>query len=216
MPTKKEELETKLGKIAQIFMFAKDTYLYTDYFHQPDTPEELEVSTNSPHAGHLSFIRHILYRTLIVELAKLFSDKSGDKYRLGALIQSFKITSYFGDMGISETTIQKWESQFNADQAIIDDVITLRDRIYAHTDSLKDDYLNIDLSVKKTHTLLSIAETMIKEIYRVVLNTDLYTESPQFDRQRFGILKLLAKAEKQRQQEIISYYRSGTKDDHTF
>jgi hypothetical protein len=209
------EAEAKLQEIAQIFMFAMEAYLYSEYFHKPDTSDELEVSTNSPHAVHLTFIRHVMYRTLVVELAKLFSRSQHDQYRLQAFIQTFKPEGVNAHMKIPASTIDDLETLFFRNVDIIQDVINLRNKVYAHTDKGKDDFLDIDLSFGKIQTLLSVAECIIQEIYRVAFDTTLITDSPSFERKRFGMLKLLAKAEKQRKEEIFSRYRIDKHDGRT-
>ena len=47
MDSLKKELQEKLDKILHVFLFAKDAYNYTEYFHNPETEEESSFINNS-------------------------------------------------------------------------------------------------------------------------------------------------------------------------
>jgi hypothetical protein len=71
----KIELKEKLDKISSIYIFTQEVYLYAEYFHHPGTEDELSLFSESVHSIHLRFIAHIMFRTLINEISKLFSKK---------------------------------------------------------------------------------------------------------------------------------------------
>jgi hypothetical protein len=58
MENLKKELEDKLLKISHVYILAQEAYLYTEYFPNPDTQEELDLVIKSPHRSHLSTIMH--------------------------------------------------------------------------------------------------------------------------------------------------------------
>ena len=72
----KAELSTKLEKILHIYILAQDAYLYTEYFHNPDTISEKKLVYNSPHSSNLKFIMHLMFRGLITEVSKLYKNIS--------------------------------------------------------------------------------------------------------------------------------------------
>lgn len=204
----KKELDSELENITKVFLYAKDTYLYAEYFHNPTTKEELDFVMNSAHSRNMRFILHVFYRTAVIELAKLYSKSNNDKFRLHRFINLFKVPNKYSGLGIEDNIIAGWEAEIDAHSEIIESVRLLRNKIYAHTDLLNNDYDNIDLSFKKIETLLILADNILKQIYLTVFNTGLDSRSPSFDRERFGILKLLAKAEQERIKEIYNRHRN--------
>ncbi len=208
MDNLKRELELKLEKILHVYIFAQEAYLYTEYFHNPDTKEELDLVTNSPLSRDILKIMHLMFRTLISEVSKLFSHSEMDKFRLESFIKSIAPSGHFRKIGISVNHVEFWEEQLNKNKDIIDTILLLRSKLYAHTDNPLTDYNDIDISFKQIKSLLDLAATILKGIYRDIFDNDLLTHSPSFDRSRFGILKLLAKAEKERQDEIFGRHKN--------
>jgi len=80
------ELKVQLNKFAHLFMIAKESYLYAEYFHNPETKDEIELLQNDIYYYHFRFINHILFKNLVIELAKIFSRKKNDKFRIGNLV----------------------------------------------------------------------------------------------------------------------------------
>jgi len=211
MENLKKELGVKLEKILHVFIFAQEAYLYTEYFHNPETQEELDLVTKSPHNSNLSTIMHLMFRTVIIEVSKLYSRSENDKFQLERFIASLSPSGHFGRIGISTVHIRVWEKLLIDNKTVIDNILLLRSKLYAHTDNPMTNYSEIDISFKEIKTLLDIAEEILKSIYLDIFDTGLLTDSPTFDRPRFMILKLLAKAEKERQEEIINKFKNWRK-----
>ena len=208
MESLKKELDVKLEKILHIYIFAQEAYLYTEYFHNPETKEELDLVTNSPHTSNLSTIMHLMFRTVIVEVSKLYSRSENDKFQLERFINSLSSSGHFRKIGVETRHIEKWQKLLFDNKSVIDNILTLRSKLYAHTDNPLTNYNDIDISFKEIKTLLGIAAQILTSIYHDVFDTELFTDSPTFDRKSFGILKLLAKAEKEQQADIINKYKN--------
>jgi AbiU2 len=204
----KKELENKIEKICHVYIFAQEVYLYTEYFHNPDTKEELELVINSAHSRHLNKIMHFMFRSLVSEISKLFSRSENDKFRLESFINSLSSTGHFRNLNVSTEKVKFWQDQLESNKDTIDNIILLRSKLYAHTDNPLTDFTNIDISFKQVKSLLDLASLILKEIYSDIFQSHLVTDSPSFDRKNFGILKLLVKAENDRKLEIINRYRS--------
>jgi hypothetical protein len=205
MENLKKELGIKLEKILLVYVFAQETYLYTEYFHNPETKEELDLVTKS---GNISVIMHLMFRTMVVEVSKLYSRSESDKFQLEKFIQSLSPSGHFTKIGISIAHIEVWKKLLISNKPTIDNILFLRSKLYAHTDNPMIDYKEVDISFKAIKTLLDIAGEILKNIYADVFGTELITDSPTFDRRNFGLLKLLAKAEKKRQEEIINEFKN--------
>jgi hypothetical protein len=204
----KEELKLKLEKILHVYIFALEAYLYTEYFHNPSTKEELELVMKSPHSQEISVIMHLMFRTLISEVSKLFSQSDNDKFRLISFIDSLSASGHFRKIGVSTKHIEIWQRKLDENKVTIENILFLRSKLYAHTDNPLADYSSVDISFKQIKVLLDLAGSILKEIYKDIFDTGLLTDSPSFDRERFTILKLLAKAEKERQEEIFNKYKN--------
>ncbi len=199
---RKIELKEKLNKIAHLFMITKESYLYAEYFHNPETKEEKEILNDLVYYYHFRFINHILFKNTVIELAKLFSSRSTDKFRIGKLIENFKRDGQFGDFGINESSLKIWESYLTKYKGSIDFILKLRDELYAHTDEKEFDYNSIDLSFIKLKELIDLGEKIIKQLYSELFQIGFYFESQKFERTRFPILKVLAIGEEKRKSDI--------------
>ena len=207
----KEELKIKLENLLHVYIFAKEAYLYTEYFHNPSTQEELDLVTSSAHKRNLSTIMHLMFRTLIVEVSKLFSRSSNDKFQLEKFIDSLSPSGHFRTIGVAQSHIDIWKKLLVDNKTTIDNVLLLRDKIYAHTDDPTINYNEIDISFKQIKVLLDIADKILKSVYHDIFETGLMTDAVTFDRGRFSILRLLAKAEKERLSEIRDKFKNGGK-----
>lgn len=202
----KAELKKKLDKISQIYIFTQEIYLYTEYFYNPNTQNEFMLLTNSIHSTHLRFISHIMFRTLIIEISKLYSHSDSDKYRLESFIISLAKNGHFRKINFPNDKVEKWKKQLELDtnKNIIDELLQLRSKVYAHTDDLSNLTQKTDVTFEKIKSLLDLALDIIKSVFSIVFNTHFDEESSQFDKERFLALKILAKGEALRQDEIYN------------
>lgn len=204
MGKRKKELEDKLDKITHIYRFVLDVYRYVEYMHKPKTKEEFELIRNSIHSNNLQFIMHSMFRVLIVELAKLYSDSNQDKYRLRKLLDSLKPEGRFQVINFPKADLDLWESKIEKNKNAIKSIKTLRNKFYAHSDFsfYFTEEFNIDLYEIKS--LVELAEDIIQKISSFVFDVDYdYSSSPYFDEKRFFILSLLAKAEQMRKNDLV-------------
>ncbi len=203
----KIELGDKLRKILHIYIFAQEAYLYTEYFHNPATKEESELVTNSPHSSNLSTIMHIMFRTTISEISKLYSRSDHDKFRLESFIKSLLPSGHFREIEVAIDHVEQWQKQLDENKDIIDNILLLRSKLYAHTDNPMTDYKGVEISFKQIKVLLELAADILKKIYAEIFDAEQQTDSPTFDRDRFLIPKLAAKGEKDRLTEIFNRHK---------
>ena len=185
----KEVLKAHLWRITEIYFNAKDNYSYCYYFHNPDTNEELDYLKKE---RNLIFIRHSLWRLTVIELAKLFSTKSNDKFNLLKLISKLKTKGYFGKLKLHQEKIAGWEHYIQSKSTVINNIITLRDKIYAHTDPKKDDYKSIEIYFTQIEELFELVERILIEIEFTAFKVEIFLQSPVFDRTNFKMVKILA------------------------
>ena len=183
----KEEVKQDIWTILQIYITAKDNFLYSKYLFLPDTPEE-RIYINS--SMHFKLIRLYLWQTCIIETSKLFSTRKGDKFRLSHFIQKCKNDGHYGPLKLDPEKVAKWEGFLEDNKKVIDDIMTLRDKVYAHRDRDIDD-LKIGVSFMQVQTLLTLAEEIIREIYLTVFESGIHLATPGFESGKFDIIKIL-------------------------
>lgn len=185
---KKEEIRNEITKIWLILVNAKECFHYSFYLHKPSTLEEQDYLDESV---DFIFIRGILWKMAITELSKLFSSKNSDRYNIMHFIGKCKKDGHFKNQGIDDTTIKEWISEIEKNEEIINEVVTLRDKAYSHTDSNHNEY-NIKITFEHTEKLINIAEKVITDIFYKVLNSKVHFDNGRFKKDNFDIIKILA------------------------
>ena len=194
MEIKKEELKKSIENIWKILAISKECFEYAFYFYKPETKDEAEYLSKS---RDFNFIRDILWRMTIIELSKLFSNSTNrDKYNLNNFIGRLKRNQYFGDIGILEEKIENWEKILQDNQKLINDILILRDKVYAHTDSQKEHFKLIDISFHEIEVLINLSEEIILEIYSVVFDSDVRFRTIYFNKEQFNLIKILVEEKK--------------------
>jgi hypothetical protein len=197
----RKQLQDQLWRITEIYLNAKENFNYCYYLHRPDTKEEAEYIAID---RSLLFIRHSLWRLTIIELSKLYSSKENDKFNLHKLVNRFSEEGFCSKLGIDFSDVLIWESQIISKGVAIENVNTLRDKIYAHTDPNKDSYKTIDLFFHDIETLLEIAASIIKDINLKVFAITADLKTPTFDRKDFDMVRILAKCHRAEIDQILN------------
>lgn len=208
----KKEFENKLKKFRDIFVLAKELYLYTKYYHSPKTAEEREFLTSSPYSRDLQLILHLMYRSLIVEAAKLFSSSKNDKYRISSFVESLSKDGCFEKLKFSQDVIDKWSKKLDDLNTQIKNVKTLRDNIYAHTD-YPNNIDDIDVSLSDVDLLLNFTEEVLQDIY-TVMDVEFDAETSLSGVEDCNILELLVIGYKQKQDDITREIRMQMNNIH--
>lgn len=203
-----EIVKSKVETLSRIIVLCQEIFLYTEYFHKPNDSKELELYSNAiyyqVYGKHLRFIGHLLYRNLILEVHKLYSDSTNDEFRiklilnlLGKLPEEYKI---------DHEQIRTFKNRIKIEKSITDKVKILRNKIYAHTDPLDIENLNLEVDFKEIENLIQIGKDLIKYLYPILFNLDFLFYPIQFDRERFILLSVLQKGAELRDREIVESY----------
>ncbi|WP_422860972.1 hypothetical protein ACOKFD_09390 [Flagellimonas sp. S174] len=205
MPSKTEIKENILA-IWKISILSKKCLKYSYYLHKPDSPEELDYLNNS---RDFEFVRHIMWRNAVIELSKLVSGSSKrDKYNIFHFIKKLKKDQYFGGFGIAEEKIKDWENRLEENRETINIVLSLRDKVYGHTDNKKSKE-NLDTpTFEKTEKLLQIIDNVIQEIYLTVFDSHADIESSHIYENLSGIIKILAAEKKSRRDGLMDLMKN--------
>ena len=152
-----------------------------------------------------------MYRSLIVETAKLFSSSKNDKYRISSFIESLS-NGCFEKLKFPQDVIDKWSKKLDDLNTQIKNVKTLRDNIYAHTD-YPNNIDDIDVSLSDVDLLLNFAEEVLQDIY-TVMDVEFDAETSLSGVEDCNILELLVIGYKQRQDDITREIRMQMSDIH--
>lgn len=201
--SKTDELKKDLWRITEAYAIAKENFNYCYYLHQPKTDSELKYVNLD---RHLKVIRHSLWRLTIIELSKLFSNRVTDKFNLYRFIP--KLSNHYRTIIPSNLQTEEWNHLLEANNDTIQDVIKLRDNIYAHTHLGKEQYRNVDLSFEDINKLFEIVGIVIKQVNLLVLEREYDLRTPVFDREDFDILKVLANAHEKEIESILTWKKS--------
>ena len=198
--TKKELIKNEIWIIWKIYILCKECFNYTYYLHKPDTKEEFKYLARDP---DFKFIRHILWRMMIIELSKLLSkSERRDKYNLLNLLTKLGKQGFYGDTSVTKETLSRWQTALESNDELIQEILLLRDKFYAHTDNNSDGSTEITISFREIKDLLLIIEDIIKEIHHQVLNREAMVEDVIFDKEHFDIIKILSADQKRKDIEL--------------
>jgi hypothetical protein len=188
---KKDEFRKEIERIWKILTLANECFHYSFYFYKPQTEKELKFIEDS---CHIKFFRLILWRTTIIELAKLFHEsKKSHRFNINHFIDKLKKEGQYGDMEVSLISIENWKAKIKANQDTIDTIQFYRDKVYAHDDPVDiEKVTEKKMSFKEIEKLTKIVKSIIKEIYITVLNTDPQIRTMYFHKDRFNLIDILA------------------------
>lgn len=191
--SKKKEITEEIQRICQIYHMAKECFLYSKYLYTPDTPEErMCVSRNR----HFLIMALMHWRLCIVEIHKLVSESTSDKYRLRHFINKLKPEGYYRSIKISKSKIEKWEKSLKDHKELINDIRTLRDKLYAHTDTDAAELKHIEIRFSQVNELLNFTGEIIQEIYLIAFDSHYMLTTARFETDKPKFLKELAEKDK--------------------
>jgi hypothetical protein len=198
------------NSIINILCDTKDVFNYCKYFYQQNNSEEL-VFANTEFSIHI--IRFTLWKQTIIELAKLFSIRDTDKFRISKYIDNLKPDGYYGDLKFPTNKILEYERKILSHGVVISNILLLRNKLYAHTDRIfahSDldirEYYNISISFDQIENLIKLLNEILYDVFGEVFNSDLDL-SIQSDTHEMNILSKLVAYNKIKTQNLIDSFR---------
>ena len=193
--SKEFDIHNVISNISRILAFANECFKYSKYFHTPKTLEEKNYISNSQ---DFMFIRHVLIRTSIIELYKIIKKESCENFNIFLFIDNLNNTET-----INKDKIIKWKKILDSNKLTIDQIKSLRNKIYAHTDNDYKSYINQNIDLNEIELIINSIELIIKDIYST-LDCDYQIDNLIFDESKFNIINILAN----KQDDIITYNNS--------
>ena len=137
--------------------------------------------------------KHVFWRTLVIEVAKLYSNKKNDKYNILRLLTSLSKSGEFRKANIDEEILLRWSNVITQNKEVIDILVHLRDSFYGHTDTPeKKAKINYeDLTIEQVEPLIQMAENIIQEVNLKVFDAQADCRV-EFVEKDFEIITILA------------------------
>ncbi|MDB5143425.1 MAG: hypothetical protein JWQ66_2138 [Mucilaginibacter sp.] len=192
MGSKRTEFEEELDCAWKILIHAKDLYMFTSYLNSPDT--NVEHNFIARHT-HLSFIRYALWKMLIIDLAKLFSDSENQKFNLFKLLGKLTPGHHYRSFKFNEETLNKWDAEFHNHVIAIAEIDTLRNKYSAHADGDPFRKESTSLTFPQIGALIDFANDIIVELSSKILSIHMFVKPMYFDSRNMDFVKILADEE---------------------
>jgi hypothetical protein len=206
----REQLENEITRIWHIILEAKESLDLSFYLHQPNTQEELDFIT--VFSSELRFIRQILWKNGILELTKVFRNESfkenqNEQFNIFKLISRLQSDGHYRSAQVDTVALDNWNNTLSKHQKTIQQILDLRDNIYAHT-STKGFKIENDVSFQDLQKLVNTAEVIIAHVFKSIFGISAVFDIPVFfDRGRFDLISVLATERKERAQKIFDSYK---------
>lgn len=171
---KKGELKTEAWAIADILFPAQESLKIVAYLRKDEGDDDRNYVKR---AIYFQYETSNHWRTIVIQLCKLFSESKGEHYRLRKFIVSLKPGGYFEDAGISADKIAKWEEALALERDIIDNLLLQRNKKYAHSDRDGKEVVN-EVSIAKARELIGLVQNIVREIYSTVFESSFLIDQP--------------------------------------
>lgn len=202
--SKKEELKEEIENVWHIYTYANECFHTSYYLHKPKSELESDYLNNS---SLFKFMKHSYWRLTVIELAKIFSNsKKRDRYNLLHIISKLKKNGYYRNFNMSSEKIEKWEKLLLENQDSVQEILTLRDKIYSHTDPNKDKYVNSDITFERTQKLFDLTQLIITEVYLEILDSHPHFQNSLIGADNIQFVKILAENKKKSIDEMVQKF----------
>lgn len=198
-----EQLKEDIWSIWKILLDCQENLAFSRYLYKPETDDEREYMSFSK---ELQYIRFSLWKLGIIEIHKILSGSKNDVYSLWNLMKSLENGKYSAH-GISKNVILSWKSSLKSAEITLSKISLLRNKRYAHTDR-KVEIKEKDITFEEVEAILKFIESVIKDVYSHAFKSGIVNETLVFQKDKFDVIKILAKERKDRMQGIIDLAKS--------
>jgi len=203
------ELKSELNSIWNILTMALQCYEYSSYLYSPKTEREKNYANKSL---FIDFTRHIYWRNLIIELAKLTTDSDNQNFNIFKFLRKLKKSGDFGKLKFDNNKIENWLSLLGEKKEIMKVIENLRNKIYSHTDRDKEKYTNSEITFKEIKTLINLLKLIIKGVFSELLDSHTEIKPLGTTNENFKILTILAKEKEDRiKTRVNDFIKSSNK-----
>ncbi|HEY4289899.1 MAG TPA: hypothetical protein VGN00_22515 [Puia sp.] len=189
MSNLKEELSNEIKEIWKIVLLAKDFYNCAFYFQNGSSSDDEKFLRDS---RPFQFFAHGFWRLTIIELTKLFSMSESHRFNVPKFVGKLGKDGHFAALNISSELICRWQQSLEDFQPKIESIVVLRNKLYAHTDRMKPDTSQMDLSFQDVKHLLDLGRQIVQDIYQSILGAEASMDSPFLEKTDLNFISILA------------------------
>ncbi len=197
---KHNDLYEKITEFWKIVYGCRLYYLYCYHLHNVKSQLEHKYMN---HSRFFKKTKHVFWRTLVIEVAKLYSGRKNDKYNIQKLLENLSENGAFKKANIDKEMLKRFKNGLTQHQNVINILIGLRDSFYGHTDTPeKKAKVNYeDLAIEEVEPLIKMAEDIIREVYLKAFDSDTGLRV-EFDEKDLEIITILANHKHQKINEM--------------
>jgi len=201
---KEEKIKHELQEIWYTLLHAKSAFCYAEYLFNPPTSKEKDYMRH--YGVEMQFFRNVLWRNAIIEISKLF--KKSEKRSIEKFLNK---VGGGGDLSrvVPNELVESWRLKLISSSKLIDKVLKLRDKVFAHTEMDYQDTRQYDVFEKDVENLIILAKEFISEMFLVFDAGVLHAEN--LLKEDFKILDILADYETERENKIMEKFKNFTR-----
>jgi len=190
-----------LDNAFKIFVISNESFLFAKYFDTGIDDFQNEVIKKPS----IRYIQHNMWRSCVIELAKLYTNGKHNHFSFYKIITEIRKHNIENFVENSEYTslLKNWNDIIKSNLPLINQIIKLRTKLYAHTDidskaMLKD----IDFTYEMFEKLLATTLTLLIDLNDKILNRTLIYRPIYFNNVR--IVEILAENTKMTRKERVA------------
>lgn len=197
---KEAKIKYELQEIWYALLNAKTAFYYAEYLFNPPTSKEKDYMRH--YGVELQFFRNVLWRNSIIEISKLF--KKTEKRSIEKFLNKVSGGGSLNKV-IPKDLIENWRLKLGSSNEIIDKVLKLRDKVFAHTEMDYKDTRQYEVFEKDVEKLIILAKDFITEMFDVFDAGVVHSEN--LLRDDFKVLEILADYETERENKIMERFK---------
>lgn len=209
MPSKKDMLKDDIEIRWKILIITKEILKFWASFEKPSTQLERFYMSRDK---HLTFLGWSLWRLLIIELSKLFSDSGNQSYNLLKLLRKLGKAGDYRSLQFDEKTLNSLQEKTNQLQIAINEITRLRNGFYAHADSDPFEKIKTALTTGDCEKLIDLAEEIIRTVADRLTEVDYIVYPLYYNSKNFDLIYNLAYYEQEEYRKIADQQGMSFKD----
>lgn len=198
-----DKIKEELQEIWFTLLNAKTAYNYAKYLFEPPTIEEQSYMRH--YGVEMQFFRSVLWRNSVIEISNLF--KREERRSINKFLNKVESYGEYRNI-IPKETIDLLREKLVDNKEIIEKILMMRDKVFAHAQKEYKDSLQYNVLDKDIEKLISFAEAFISDIY-LVFNAQVIHD--HLSKKEFYLLKVLNEYEENKRKEIIERYKDFSK-----
>ncbi|MBE2290592.1 MAG: hypothetical protein IAE95_13635, partial [Chitinophagaceae bacterium] len=166
------DIENEMKEITSVLMNTQENFRVFDYL--TSKIDDKDAHTVVHRSMYFAFTKNMLFDQIILGLSFLYKPK--ERHNLRTFINKFREGGVFATKEIDRTAIKQWQKKIKLQDAIIDQIIVVRNSMVAHKEEKKLE--TSGLTKKNFSNLITIAQSIFQDIYEKLYNSEYRIDKP--------------------------------------